>query len=362
MQPSLNQQNERNDTVLTPAFVATAGAPRWIPPVLDQALRLRLHDRMVKARATEEMLIRMMRTGHGYFWIGGPGEEAYGSALGLLVHKGHGPAYDYLHLHYRSSAVVLAMGSEPIDILRQMRGTVTDPYSKGRNFVNHFAIKPWNIVPVTPTIETQYLMAPGTAHMQRRHGGIGCSIVTGGDAGSAEGDFYSAMNWSTRPGGELPVLMLIAQNHYGISTSAETVQNTPNLHQRADGFRIRNARVDGNDPIASWHALVEALNYVRHERKPYVLQVNCSRLYGHSSSSGANRYDEPCCVALYEKRLISENVATETELKLVWDKWNALLSDALKVVITEPMPAQEHVLQHVWHRGAAGNGPVEPKQ
>lgn len=347
--------NRRDDTAAMAAPALEDGQLHWTPPVLDDACKLRLHDLMVKGRATEEMLIRMMRTGHGYFWIGGPGEEAYGTAVGMLVHKGHGPAYDYLHLHYRSSALVLAMGGAPIDVLRQMRSTATDPYSKGRNFVNHFAIKEWNVVPVTPTIETQYVMAPGTALMQRRHGGIGISIVTGGDAGSAEGDFYSAMNWSTRPGRELPVLMLIAQNGYGISTEARTVQNTRNLNERADGFRIRNAVVDGNDPIASWHALCEAMDYVRHERQPYVLQFNCSRLYGHSSSSGANRHDEPCCVTNYEKRLIDEGLATETELKLVWDKWNAELSDALKIVAAEPMPDQSHVLQHVWYRGPAGN-------
>lgn len=344
--------------VATPALHDQATLPTtatWLPPPLDGACKLQLHDLMVKGRATEEMLIRMMRTGHGYFWIGGPGEEAYGVALGMLVHKGHGPAYDYLHLHYRSSALVLAMGGEPIDVLRQMRSTVTDPYSKGRNFVNHFAINRWNVVPVTPTIETQYAVAPGTALMQRRHGGVGISIVTGGDAGSSEGDFYTAMNWSTRPGNELPVLMLIAQNHWGISTPAATTQNTPLLHQRADGFRIRNACVDGNDPIASWHALVDAMDYVRHERQPFVLQVNVSRLHGHSSSSGAARSDEPCCLSLYEKRLVHEGLCDEATIKAVWDKWQTHLAEALKVVVTEPMPDKSHVLQHVWHRGPSGN-------
>lgn len=331
-------------------------APRqWQPPAVDAALKIRLHDLMVKGRATEEMLIRMMRTGHGYFWIGGPGEEAYGVALGLLVHRGHGPAFDYLHLHYRSSAVVLAMGGEPIDLLRQMRSTVTDPYSKGRNFVNHFAIKPWNVVPVTPTIETQYAVAPGTALVQRRHGGIGISIVTGGDAGSAEGDFYSGMNWATRPGRELPVLMLIAQNGYGISTPAHTVQNTHNLNQRADGFRIRNASADGNDPIASWHALCAAMDHVRHERRPYVLQFNVSRLNGHSSSSGAARSDEPCCLALYEKRLAAEGLIGAAEIRAVWEKWHDQLADALRTVAAEAMPDRSNVLEHTWHRGQSGN-------
>jgi 2-oxoisovalerate dehydrogenase E1 component alpha subunit len=271
------------------------------------------------------------------------------------VHKGHGPAYDYLHLHYRSSPTVLAMGSEPIDALRQMRGTLTDPYSKGRNFVNHFAIKPWNIVPVTPTIETQYAVAPGTALMQRRHGGVGISIVTGGDAGTAEGDFYSGMNWSTRPGQELPVLFCIAHNTWGISTPSATVQNFRELNKRGDGFGIKNVCIDGNDPIVAWHAIAEAMDYVRHERKPFILQANVSRLYGHSSSSGAHMHDEEDCLPRYEARLIQENLSTAAELKAVWDRWHDVLHDALQQVEKEPMPDQSHVLQHVYYRGQAGN-------
>ena len=58
---------------------------------------------MVKARVLEERLIQMYKQGHGYFWIGGPGEEAFNVPLGLLIKKGQGPDYDYLHLHYRQS-------------------------------------------------------------------------------------------------------------------------------------------------------------------------------------------------------------------------------------------------------------------
>jgi 2-oxoisovalerate dehydrogenase E1 component alpha subunit len=208
---------------------------------------------------------------------------------------------------------------------------------------------------VTPTIETQYAVAPGTALMQRRHGGIGISVVTGGDAGSAEGDFYSGMNWSTRPGHELPVLMCIAHNRFGISTAADTVQNSPYLNRRGDGFGIRNACVDGNDAVAAWAAIGEAMEYVRNERKPFILQGNVSRLYGHSSSSGANRHDEPCCIQLLEQRLVAESVATAAELAAVWQRWQDQLSDALKIVLDEPMPAREHVLQHVYYDGPAGN-------
>ena len=62
------------------------------------------------ARAMEERMIKMSKSGQGYFWIGGPGEEVFNTCLGLQVKKGQGPDYDYLHLHYRNSATLVAMG------------------------------------------------------------------------------------------------------------------------------------------------------------------------------------------------------------------------------------------------------------
>jgi len=103
--------------------------PQLAPEVLVQ-----MHEHMLTTRLVEERTIAMWKSGHGYFWIGGPGEEAFNVPLGMLVHKGEGPLYDYLHMHYRSNGVVLAMGEDPINILRQMKNTATDPYSGGRNF------------------------------------------------------------------------------------------------------------------------------------------------------------------------------------------------------------------------------------
>src|SRR5207237_210516 len=137
---------------------------------MARARCLELHRIMVRARAMEERMIKMSKSGQGYFWIGGPGEEAFNACLGLQVNKGQGPDFDYLHLHYRNSATLVAMGMPLIDGLRQMAMTATDPYSMGRNFSSHFAVRAWNVVPVTSVIEVQYAMAPGTAIVQKRHG------------------------------------------------------------------------------------------------------------------------------------------------------------------------------------------------
>lgn len=318
-------------------------------------LKLRMHDLMVKTRVMEDQLIAMTKLGDGYFWIGGPGEEAWAVPLGLLVDKGEGPAHDYLHLHYRSSGILIAMGAEIIDSIRQMRATATDPYSGGRNFVNHYAVRAWNVAPMTPTLEVQYAMAPGTALIQKREGTRGLTIVNGGDAATAEGDFESCLIWSARPGQELPVLILIGHNKYGISTPAGEQWPIQDLTQRAAALGIRRQMVDGNDPEASYEALKEAMAYVRETRKPYCLQGNVSRLNGHSSSTGGARVNERDCIADYEQKLSKEGVLTPEAAKAVWEKYRQECREALDQVREEPFPEADTIYQHTFYEGAAGH-------
>src|SRR5690606_32868741 len=151
---------------------------------LPRELLLRMHDLMVKSRVLEERLIKIYRAGESYFWIGGPGEEAWGVPMGLLVHKGQGKDYDWLHLHYRCTPTMVAMGLEMIDATRLMMNRATDPSTGGRNFSGHYCFPKWNVAPVTSPIEVQYPIACGTAHAQKKAKAKGISIVAGGDAGT----------------------------------------------------------------------------------------------------------------------------------------------------------------------------------
>ncbi len=170
-----------------------------------------------------------------------------------------------------------------------MAMSIRDTHSLGRNFPGHFAMREWNVMPVTSVIEVQYAMAPGTALVQKRHGGDGITIVTGGDAGTAEGDFATCLIWSTRPGMELPVLIIVTNNGWGISTPARSQHGERSIIDRGKAFGIPGEVVDGNDLVASWHAIQRGMDYCRRQRKPYMIEATVSRLYGHSSSSGALR-------------------------------------------------------------------------
>ena len=341
----------------------TAAKPQKSAPApdalkgLDPKTALKIHELMVRARCLEERLIKMSKSGEGFFWIGGPGEEAFNVPLGLQVKKGTGPEHDYLHLHYRSSAILLAMGMDPIDPIRQMRSVATDPFSKGRNFVNHPAIPEWNVVPVAPTIETQYATAIGTGIAQRRVKADGVTIVNGGDAGTAEGDFHTCLVWANRPVLTLPVLMIVVNNGYGISTEMKTQHGEKNIADWGKVFEMPSKTIDGNDVVESWAAIKDAFAYIRKERKPYLLEAKCSRLYGHSSSSGANRIDEKDCIALFEQKLLASGAAAKAKLEGVWEAARQEVDRAHQQVKQEPFPKPESIWDDVFSGGVPDSYP-----
>ena len=309
-------------------------------PFKDKPFSLAYLRTMIQGRVLEERLIKMAKSSDGFFWIGGPGEEAFNVALGKLVKKGHGSEFDYLHLHYRNNTALLAMGAPMLDMIRQMRNVSTDPFSGGRNFVSHVARKEWNVLPVTSTIETQFAIAPGTAMAQRRlrEQGLesGITIVVGGDAGTAEGDFASCLVWS----------MIVTNNQFGISTPAQSQHGERHIADRGKAFGMQTAVVNGNSPEKIWEVLSDAMDYVRTKGKPFLLEVEVSRLYGHSSSSGGNRIEEACCVDLFAKKLIKNGWVTETEVKSEFDKAWAEANAALDLTRQESWPDPSTVLDH----------------
>lgn len=330
--------------------VSAPGSSKHSGFKLDKKTLLQIHDTMLKARNLEERLIRMYKQSDGYFWIGGPGEEAFSVPLGMQVKKGMGLDHDFLHLHYRSSPIMLAMGADPIDSMRQMKNVASDPYSGGRNFANHYSKREWNVVPVTSTIETQYATAIGTGIGQTKKGCTGITIVNGGDAGTAEGEFASCLVWASRPNFELPILMIVTNNQYGISTPACTQHGEKDIADRGKAFGIKTAVIDGNDVEESWFALKEAMEYVRKERKPFLLEAKVSRLYGHSSASGANFVQgEEDCLVRFQAQLEKAGILSRKEMDALHEAYNTKMIEESKQVKQEAMPSGDTIYDHTYY-------------
>jgi 2-oxoisovalerate dehydrogenase E1 component alpha subunit len=316
---------------------------------LPKDLLVEMYHLMVRSRVLEERMIQMYRRGDAFFWIGGPGEEAFGVALGLLAKKGQGPDFDYMHLHYRCTPTVLAMGMNDEDALRLIMNRATDPCTGGRNFSNHYSFPQWNITPVSSPIGIQYGIGIGTAIAQRRRKNDAVTIITGGDAGSAEGDFASSMIWASRPGFELPMYITIQNNKWGISTDYDSQHGEKNVSDRGRPFGIRTAVHNGNDPIEAYLAIKSDLEYIRKTRKPAMSEFRVSRLYGHSSASGANRVSgEECCIETFEKRLIADKIFTTKECKDIRAQYFEDIREKAERIREEPAPTKESLWDNTY--------------
>ena len=316
---------------------------------LNKDLLVKIFNLMVLSRSLEERMIQIYRRGQAYFWIGGPGEEAFGVPLGLLVNKGRGSHHDYLHLHYRCTSTLVAMGMDPTDAFRLIMNKATDPCTGGRNFSNHYCYPQWNVVPVSSPIEVQYSVAIGTALSQRRHQTKAVTVVTGGDAGSAEGDFASCMIWASRPGFELPLYITVQNNGWGISTPYGSQHGEKHISDRGKAFGIRTRVYNGNDPVESYQGIAEDLQYIRKTGKPVVAEFMVSRLYGHSSASGANLIEgEKCCIQSFEKRLVDEKVLTSAKAQQIWKDHFESVKKLADKVSQEAFPNPETLWDHVY--------------
>lgn len=173
--------------------------------------------------------------------------------------------------------------------------------------------------------------------------------MQGGDAGTAEGDFATALVWSSRKGNELPLLMIVTNNRYGISTTYDGQHGYEQIAERGKPYGMPTAVIDGNDPEASYLALKTAIDYVRTEKKPYLLEAMVSRLRGHSSASGANPVPgEVDCLARFEKTLEDRKLATRAELDKKRADYTQELLDASKRVRLEPQPEPGQIWDYVF--------------
>jgi 2-oxoisovalerate dehydrogenase E1 component subunit alpha len=304
--------------------------------MLTEEVRQRIHRNMVESRKLDERLILLQQQGLGHFWTGGPGEEAFNSCLGTFLRLGRGPRYDFLLPHYRSSAIALLTGEKSIDFIRQMLGRATDPFSYGRNFSNHFCNAERNLGPVSSPVNSQFVLALGTARAQKPHPDA-VTVVIGGDASTHSGDFASLLVWSTRPGDNLPILIVVTNNRVGISTPYATQHANDSICARVAGYGIPSAAVDGLCVDESYRVLDEAFSYVRRERKPFFVEAEVSRLMGHSSASGTRR--EPGAADPLERLSVPDEWVREITVRL---------RDEADSVLAEPPATGPSAEEFVW--------------
>lgn len=262
---------------------------------------------MYLSRRTDDREIVLKRQQKIFFQISCAGHEALLVAAGMAMR----PGYDWFFPYYRDRALCLALGNTVEDQLLQAVGAASDPASGGRQMPSHWSSPSLHIVSPSSSTATQCLHAVGCAEAGRylakhpeaaaKHDGDyrqfkdvvfhgdEVTYVSIGEGATSQGEFWEALN--TASNGKLPIVFVIEDNGYAISTPVEA--NTPGgniSHLIANFPNFHFAEVDGTDPIASYNAMVEAVAYCRAGKGPAVVHGHVIRPYSHSLSDDERLY------------------------------------------------------------------------
>jgi 2-oxoisovalerate dehydrogenase E1 component len=274
---------------------------------LSKAQLVEFYRLMYLSRRTDDREIQLKKQQKIFFQISCAGHEALLVAAGMALK----PAYDWFFPYYRDRAICLALGNTVEEQLLQAVGAADDPASGGRQMPSHWTSKRLNIVSPSSSTATQCLHAIGCAEAGRYFSqhpeaakkadgdyrefkdvtfhGDEVTYVSIGEGSTSQGEFWESLN--TASNGKLPVLYVVEDNGYAISTPVEA--NTPggNISRLIANFpNFHFAEVDGTDAVASYAAMVEAVAYCRAGKGPALVHGHVVRPYSHSQSDDETNY------------------------------------------------------------------------
>jgi 2-oxoisovalerate dehydrogenase E1 component alpha subunit len=243
-----------------------------------------MYRAMVLARALDERMWALNRSGKSPFVISGQGHEGAQAAIGVHMRRNH----DWLLPYYRSVTSVLLFGMTPREVLLHQLARAIDPSSGGRQMPGHYGHAGENIYTSSSPVGTQALHAAGIALAARSRGTDQVAVVHMGEGASNQGDVSEAMNFAGIH--RLPVIFVVENNGYAISVPAALECAVEDVADRAAGFAMPGVVVDGTDVLGCWRAAREAFRRARAGEGPTLLEAKVTRLTGHSSDDQQTRY------------------------------------------------------------------------
>ena len=251
---------------------------------LDAKTLLELYWQMVRARRTDERTWVLHRQGKIAFHISGIGHEAIQVGAAYAMRRG----YDYAHLYYRDLAFAMALGYTPHEFMLSIFGKAGEPTSGARQMPSHFSSRARGMLSSSSPVATQVPQAAGAALACKLRGEDRVTVVTLGEGSTSEGDFYEGLNWAGVH--KLPLVCVVQNNIYAISVPVHLQMAVPNVADRAPMFGIAGAIVDGNDVLASFRVMAEAIQRARTGGGATLVEAKTYRPVPHSSDDDDRTY------------------------------------------------------------------------
>ena len=243
----------------------------------DKSIWINLYQDMLTARQIDELAEQFTKKGQAAFYASGTGHEAVAA---LNVHLG---SQDWLHCHYRDAALLVARGIRPEVFFNNLFSTDAS-HSRGRQMSFNMADREKNVLSTVTPVANNTLQSVGVAtevKSQKSRPIVYCGL---GDGMTQQGELFEAIAEAVRS--HLPVLFLIENNHWAISTqtSGKTFFSFPDGTQPNSFYQLPIRRVDGRDAVACYEVFGKVVTAMRSQRGPAIVQMNVQRLSNHSNA------------------------------------------------------------------------------
>ncbi|MDA0834175.1 MAG: thiamine pyrophosphate-dependent enzyme [Planctomycetota bacterium] len=252
-----------------------------VMPSRDQ-LSCHLYHWMSLAREIDRVEQELVQQGKAFFHVSGAGHEASAALARHLT-----PA-DWLHLHYRDKALLLARGVPLIELFLSLLGK-ENSHSAGRQMSAHLSAPELNVLSMVGPVGNNALQAVGVAAAIKNRPGNPLVVCSLGDGTTQEGEFFEAVAEAVR--NQLPVLFLIEDNQLAISTktSQKTFFSLPS-GKGSELFGVPVEFINGSDPITADTCFEKCVDSIRKTRGPVIAVLEVARLADHSNADDQCQY------------------------------------------------------------------------
>jgi 2-oxoisovalerate dehydrogenase E1 component len=308
---------------------------------------IHLYESILWPRMIEEKMLVLLRQGKISKWFSGIGQEAIAVGATLAMD----PTEWIMPLH-RNLGVFTSRKMPLTDLFKQWQGDRSS-YSKARERSFHFGSKAHHVCGMISHLGPQLAIADGVALAYQQRGQLKASMAFTGDGGTSEGDFHEALNvaavWN------LPVIFIIENNGYGLSTPTNEQYKCDHLVDRAKGYGMEGIRIDGNNILEVYQTVKGVREYCINQQKPYLIECDTFRMRGHEEASGVKYVPKHLMetwslkdpIKNYEQFLVKENVLTEMQVADIRNRFKeqmeADLRKAMEPETFEPSIADELV-------------------
>lgn len=249
---------------------------------LSDADLLSMFTTMVRVRALDERGLMSQRQGRIGFYVPSSGEEGHqaGAAFALRPE-------DWCYPSYRVPGVAIHRGAPLPSMVANLFGNADD-LALGRQMPNHYSFRAQNFVSISSPLGTQIPQAVGTARAMQIRGEKRVAVAWFGDGTTSEGDFHVAMNFAGV--WKAPCVFICQNNQWAISVPFHQQTASENVAVKAVAYGFPGVRVDGNDVLAVYKVVREAVERARSGGGPTLVEAVTFRMGPHSSSDDPTRY------------------------------------------------------------------------